>query len=47
MLQHISGIIKTFSKFVHMMITQPNMDSKAALVIVRKRYTLVRDCVLE
>jgi len=30
-----------------MMITQLNMDSKTALVIVRKRYALVRHCVLE
>ena len=43
----ISGITKTFFTFVYMMITQLNMDSKATLVIVRKRYSLVRDCVLE
>lgn len=47
MLHHHSGIPKTFFTFVHMIITQLNMDSKATLVIVRKRYALVRDCVLE
>jgi hypothetical protein len=47
MLHDFSTITKTFFTFVHMKITQFNMDSKAMLVIVRKRYALVRDCVLE
>jgi hypothetical protein len=47
MLHDFSTITKTFFTFVHMKITQFNMDSKAMLVIVRKRYALDRDCVLE
>jgi len=47
MLHYLSMITKTFFTFVHMKITQFNMDSKATLVIVRKHYALGRDCVLE
>lgn len=47
MCHDLSVITKTFFTFVHMKITQFNMDSKAMLVIVRKQYALGRDCVLE
>ena len=47
MLRSLSVFTKTFFTFVHMNTTLYNMDSKAALVIVRKHYAVDPVCILE